>query len=187
MTLTPRTRFLCCVPPERAATTLGYGQATLAVAGILCVFREILMYFYLFIRYDSDSIYQNYHIRHVKDLSWVLLVLGLCLTFAVFLLVGTEKRRPGYVLTYLIFGVLGTLALAVYWLVLLSGNNRHFIYDGGVDIFLIISANDLYRWTSLPPQLRPGGRGMNPPRLMSTERDVNHDPVPTVLPIRIPY
>ncbi|GBP60169.1 hypothetical protein EVAR_41859_1 [Eumeta japonica] len=138
MTLTPRTRFLCCVPPERAATTLGYGQATLAVAGILCVFREILMYFYLFIRYDSDSIYQNYHIRHVKDLSWVLLVLGLCLTFAVFLLVGTEKRRPGYVLTYLIFGVLGTLALAVYWLVLLSGNNRHFIYDGGVDIFLII-------------------------------------------------
>ncbi|GBP60178.1 hypothetical protein EVAR_41869_1 [Eumeta japonica] len=138
MTPTPRTRFLYCIPVERTATTLGYFQASIAVACILIVIRFLIMELHAYIRFTSYSHgYMNYDLTFMKNLSWALLILGLCLTMAVFLLVGIEKRRSGYVLTYLIFGVLGTLALAV-GLVILCTKYHHFIDDGGVEMLLVI-------------------------------------------------
>ncbi|GBP78933.1 hypothetical protein EVAR_55973_1 [Eumeta japonica] len=110
---------------------------SIATAGILVILRHIVTLFYPLVHYASDEPYLLVT-AIVIEMSWALLILGLCLTLAVFLLVGIEKRRPGYVLTYLICGTLGTLALAIYWMIMISKGSRYFIYDGAFEIFFVI-------------------------------------------------
>ncbi|GBP78929.1 hypothetical protein EVAR_55969_1 [Eumeta japonica] len=139
MTPRPRTRFLCCIPVEGTAKALGYFQASIATAGILVILRHIVTLFYPLVHYASaDYEFLNIVSAIAIMLSCVLLILGLCLTLAVFLLVGIEKRRPGYVLTYLICGTLGTLALAIYWVIMISNGSPFVSYDWSVEIFFVI-------------------------------------------------
>ncbi|GBP60171.1 hypothetical protein EVAR_41862_1 [Eumeta japonica] len=126
---TPRTHFLC-TPVDRAVTALGYFQASIIVVGILIVLRELVR-----VLYD----YTNYRLKDIEYMSWALLVLGLFLALAVLLLVGVEKRRPGYVLAYLLGDAVRILSVAVFYLKTRSTELHDSPYACAVDVVLTMT------------------------------------------------
>ncbi|GBP78924.1 hypothetical protein EVAR_55963_1 [Eumeta japonica] len=143
-----RTRYLYCIPVEEAVTALGHFHASVTFVGIVYCFRKIVHDAYYLPDFSAN--YRDRYLKYVKGMCLTLPVLGLCLTSAVALLVGVKKRRPGYVLTYFILGVLATLGLAVYWLVQVyysycqCSYPYYIFYEGGIEVLLALFAYALF-------------------------------------------
>ncbi|GBP78903.1 hypothetical protein EVAR_55942_1 [Eumeta japonica] len=135
------TRFLCCIPLDEAVTALGYFHASLAIASILAVLREIVTSWHSFM--TARFYGSTYDLIHIRDMALFLLPLGLSVTLAIFLIIGIRKRRPGYMLAYIMLGVLEVLGLAIYWLVRGSTDSYYFVYEGGVEMVLVFFAYSL--------------------------------------------